>query len=243
MRKRLYEIAHTADPDDKISIIYDKFMMITIIISIIPLFFKSVNHVFHMIEVVTTVIFIIDYLLKFATADFKLKSGTIFSFIKYPFTPFAIIDLLSILPWLCSMNKGFRLFRLLRLNRAFRTLKFLRYSKNFNIILTVVEKQKSSLLAVCYLLLGYITLSALIMFSAEPDTFENFFHAVYWSVVTLTTVGYGDIYPVSNLGRVISMISSLVGIAIVALPTGIFTAGFTTELERLEQEKDKDTEN
>ena len=237
MRKKIYEIVASDNSDNIFSNIYDKFMMISIIISIIPLFFKSTNHVFYIIELITTCIFIIDYLLRFITADFKMKSHRISSFIKYPFTPFALIDILSILPMLPTVNKGFRLFRLLRLNKAFRTLKFLRYSKSFNIILDVAEKQKRSLLAVCYLALGYIVLSALIMFSAEPDSFDNFFYAIYWSVVTLTTVGYGDIYPVSDLGRIVSMLSSFMGIAIVALPTGIITAGFTTELERLEREE------
>ena len=91
----------------------------------------------------------------------------------------------------------------------------------------------------CYLALGYIFLSALIMFSVEPASFDTFFDAIYWSVVTLTTVGYGDIYPVSDLGRVFSMISSFIGIAIVALPTGIITAGCMNELHNNNSNKEK----
>ena len=86
--------------------------------------------------------------------------------------------------------------------------------------------------AVCVLAGGYILLSALIMFQVEPDSFETFFDAFYWAVVTLTTVGYGDVYPTTDIGRVVSMISSFMGIAIVALPTGIITAGYMNELNK-----------
>ena len=79
---------------------------------------------------------------------------------------------------------------------------------------------------------GYILLSALIMFQVESDSFDNFFDAIYWAVVTLTTVGYGDIYPTSDIGRVVSMLSSFMGIAIVALPTGIITAGYMSEINK-----------
>lgn len=92
-------------------------------------------------------------------------------------------------------------------------------------------------MAVCILSGGYILLSALIMFQVEPESFKTFFDAIYWAVVTLTTVGYGDLYPVSDIGRVVSMISSVMGIAIVALPTGIITAGYMSELN-----KDNDTQ-
>ena len=78
-------------------------------------------------------------------------------------------------------------------------------------------------------------LSALIMFQVEPDSFESFFDAIYWAVVTLTTVGYGDIYPVSDVGRIVSMLSSFMGIAIVALPTGVITAGYMSELNKNEE--------
>ena len=86
--------------------------------------------------------------------------------------------------------------------------------------------------AVCVLAGGYIALSVLIMFQVEPDSFDTFFDAIYWAVVTLTTVGYGDIYPTSEIGRIVSMMSSFMGIAIVALPTGIITAGYMRELSR-----------
>lgn len=122
------------------------------------------------------------------------------------------------------------MLKLFRLGKAFKALKLLRYSKSFNLIVSVVREERRALMAVCILAGGYILLSALIMFQVEPDSFETFFDAIYWAVVTLTTVGYGDIYPQSDFGRIVSMISSFMGIAIVALPTGIITAGYMNKL-------------
>ena len=112
------------------------------------------------------------------------------------------------------------------------------YSKNIYIILDVLKKAKRSLTAVCILAGGYILIAALVIFNLEPDTFKNFFEAIYWATVSLTTVGYGDIYPTSPVGRVFTMISSLLGIAIVALPAGIITAGYMKEVD----EKNNDRE-
>lgn len=151
---------------------------------------------------------------------------------RYPFSFFGIVDLLSILPPLTMLSSGFKLFRLFRLNKALKALKFLRYSHSFELILNVIKREKRALAAVCVLAGGYIALSALIMFQVEPDSFDTFFDAIYWAVVTLTTVGYGDIYPTSEIGRIVSMTSSFMGIAIVALPTGIITAGYMRELSR-----------
>ena len=186
-----------------------------------------------MIDYITVAIFIADYALRLATADFKLRKGTK-SFLLYPMTPMALIDLFSILPSLTVLNSGFRvlkIFRLIRTFRVFRVFKAVRYSKNIAIFINVFKKQKDSLLVVCVLAIGYIIVSALIVFNVEPDTFPTFFDAVYWATVSLTTVGYGDIYAVSVAGKIITMVSALFGIAIVALPAGIVTAGYMSELE------------
>ena len=145
----------------------------------------------------------------------------------------AVIDLLSILPSLTVVNSGFKVLRVLRMLRAMRVVrvfKAMRYSKSFEIIGRVLRSSKDSLISVCALAAGYIVISALIIYNVEPDSFESFFEAIYWATVSLTTVGYGDIYPVSTLGRIITMVSSVFGIAIVALPAGIITAGYMNEL-------------
>ncbi len=236
-RKRIYEIIEKAEEKDILSAIYDYFMIVVIVLSLIPLAYKSDNELFSIIDKVTVVIFIIDYLLRWVTADYKFsKSGPV-SFIRYPFSMMAIIDLVSILPSLSIVSSGFKLLRVLRMIRAlkvFRVFKAIRYSKNFEIIGNVLRASKDSLIAVCVLAGGYILISALVIFNVEPDSFGDFFDAVYWATVSLTTVGYGDIYPVSTLGRIITMISSLFGIAIVALPAGIITAGYMNEINKTE---------
>jgi len=113
----------------------------------------------------------------------------------------------------------------------------MRYSKSFGIIKNVLHNSKDSLVAVCILAAGYILISALIIFNVEPESFGTFFDAIYWATVSLTTVGYGDIYPVTTIGRVITMISSIFGIAIVALPAGIITAGYMSELQNENDKK------
>lgn len=231
-RKRLYRIIEVADESDKVSSLYDVLMMITIVVSIIPLAFKSTNLAFTTIDRVTVTIFIFDYLLRFITADYKIQKG-IKSFVLYPFTLMAIIDLLAILPSIMVVNSGLRLLkviRLLRTLRVFRVFKAIRYSNNIQMILNVFKRTKESLLVVCGIAVIYTLVSALVIFNVEPDTFSNFFEAVYWATVSLTTMGYGDIYPISVAGRIVTMISSFMGIAIVALPAGIITSGLMEEI-------------
>lgn len=237
MRQRIYHVLEDAESDNKVSQIYNRFMLVCIVASMIPLCFKQTNFLLDLIDKVTVSVFIIDYILRWITADYRFKGCGKAAFLKYPFSVYAIVDLLSILPSLTTLNSGFKLFRLFRLNKAFKTLRLLRYSKSFHLILSVIKRERQALMAVCILSGGYILLSALIMFQVEPESFKTFFDAIYWAVVTLTTVGYGDLYPVSDIGRVVSMISSVMGIAIVALPTGIITAGYMSELN-----KDNDTQ-
>ena len=233
MRRRLFEIIEVAPEGDRASRAYDLFMMASIVISLIPLCFKTHSDALTAIDRITVGIFIIDYILRLITADLKLQNGRA-SFIRYPFTPMAVIDLLCILPSITVVNSGLKVlkvFRLFRTFRVFRALKAFRYSKNINIITNVFRKQKDSLMVVCWLAAGYVLISALVMFNAEPETFENFFDAIYWATVSLTTVGYGDIYATSVIGKVITMISAVFGIAIVALPAGIITAGYMDEIK------------
>lgn len=240
MRKSVFEIIESVSNDNKYSKIYDIGMIITIVISLIPLMFKQEIMIFNIIDKVAVVIFIIDYILRWITADYLFENRSAFSFIRYPFTIMAIIDLLSIFPSLCILNNGLktlRVFRMIRAMRVFRIFKTMRYSKSIQIISSVINKSKDSLIAVCILATGYILLSALVVFNVEPDTFETFFDAIYWSTVSLTTVGYGDIYPVSTMGRIITMLSSVFGIAIVALPAGIITAGYMSEIQSENKEK------
>lgn len=237
LRKRIFEIIEVAPEDDRLSVMYDMFMMISILISIVPLAFKDSYPVFDVIDKITVVIFIIDYLLRLVTADLKVKDGAR-SFIKYPFSVMAIIDLLSILPSIVNLNAALRLFKLFRLLRTFRVLKVFkvfkafRYSKNIQIIINVFKKEKELLSIVVWIAVAYILVSALVILNVEPESFNNYFDAVYWATVSLTTMGYGDIYPVTTIGRIVTMLSSFIGIAVVALPAGIITSGMIDELKK-----------
>ena len=241
MRKRIYEIIGEVNEEssDRLSHYYDMTMVVVIIFSLVPMMFKRNNLFLDIVTYLATAVFIADYILRLITADYKLGRGAM-SFVLYPFTPMAIVDLLSILPTFYLINESFRTLRVLRLIRAMRVvrmLKFFRYSKDVAIVTRVLKRQKRSLIAVCTLAVGYVLLCSLIMFNVEPDTFDNFFEAVYWATVSLTTMGYGDIAPTSDVGRVVTMVSSFIGIAVVALPAGIITAGYHHEIQsQYEQE-------
>ena len=231
-RKTLFQIIEPHQKENAIEKAYDVFMFLTIIVSLIPLTTKSHTGIFMWLDFVSTVIFIIDYILRLLTTDYKLEKGKL-SFLLYPFTFMALADLLCILPSLFLLNNSLRLFKILRMLRILRVFKFIRYSKNIQILTSVLKKQKDSLIVVGLLALGYIFISVLIIFNVEPSTFPNFFDALYWATISLTTVGYGDIYAVSTTEKIITMISSFLGIAIVALPAGIITAGYMKEIKEL----------
>lgn len=239
MRKRIFEVIEVSTAGDKASRVYDWFMMFAILCSLVPLATKSTAPWTVAIDRVTVCIFITDYFLRLVTADFKLPGRGTAAFFLYPFTPMALVDLLTILPSFGVVGRGarvLRIFRLFRTFKVFRVVKFARYSKNIEIILNVLRSQRSALLTVGALAGAYILICALTVFNVEPDTFSNFFDAIYWATISLTTVGYGDIYPVSTAGRVFTMLSSLVGIAVVALPAGIITAGY---MDALREDSDK----
>lgn len=237
MRKRIFEIIEKAEGNDISSKIYDFFMIIIIILSLVPIMSKSPSDTLITIDYICAFIFIIDYILRWITSDFKIDKK--FSYLRYPLTPYAVIDLFAILPTFTGLSPAFRVFKILRIFKALRVFKTLRYSKNFTMISNVIKKNTSILLSLLVCALFYIFVSALFIFSIEPQCFDNFFEALYWSTTALTTVGYGDVYPITTGGRLISMISSFFGIAMVALPSGVITAGFIEEIKLQKENDDK----
>lgn len=243
-RKEIYTIIEKDDGSNIWSHIYDVFMFCTIILSVVPLMFWDDYPVFRYIEIFTTIIFIIDYVLRWVTADYKLGKGT-HSFVSYPYSFWAIVDLLSILPSFHVIGSNFKMLRTLRMLKILRLLKALRYSDQLFLFVDVLKKERKVLTAVLLFAAAYIFVTALVMFNFEPrinpntgqETFGSFFDAIYWSTVTLTTVGYGDLCPATNLGRLISMFSSLFGVAVIALPSGIITASYLDELRSIKEGK------
>lgn len=218
------------DGDSRASAAYGRVMTFFIIASLVPLCFWEESPLFDAVEYVCVAVFIADYLARWSTADMKLGKGAV-SFAVYPFTPMAIIDLVTILPTFIALNPAWRALRVLRLMRALRAFRLLRYSKSVTAIASALSRKKGQLLVVLALATVYVLVCAMVMFNVEHETFATFFDAIYWSVVSLTTVGYGDLYPISAAGRAIAMLSSFVGIAIVAMPAGIIAAGLLEELD------------
>lgn len=231
MRRRIFEIIEVAKGNDKLSGTYDVIMTVIIILSLVPLTFKETTNTLLVIEYICVVVFVIDYFVRWFTADFKLCRSKV-SFVLYPFTIWAIIDLLAILPSFNILSTSFKVLKVFRGFRMFRIAKFLKYSKSFAVIIDVVSKSKQILFSLVVCAIIYVLVSALFMFNAEPETFDNFFESIYWATTALTTVGYGDIYPVSHFGRIVSMVSSFVGIGFVALPSGVLTAQFLEEFRK-----------
>lgn len=230
MRNKIYRMVHVYE-GNIVSVMYKYFMISVIALSLIPLTSKEDTAFFVVIEVFCIVIFIIDYLLRWSTADYKFKNDNWMSFVKYPFRIISIIDLMSIFALLCSVQGWLVGFKLTEVLTVFRIVRIFRYSRSVRTILEILKSSKKPLIAVGSLAIGYIVISAIVIFNVEPDSFNTFFDAIYWSTVSLTTVGYGDIYPVTVLGRTVAMISSFFGIAIVALPAGIVTAEYLSSLK------------
>ena len=228
--------------------IYGGVMLFAIIIGVFPLMFRHYNQIFWWMDLISSLLFIIDYFFRWCTADFESKYKDWRAYVVYPFTPMAIIDLLSILPVFNMISPTFKVVRVSRLLKLQRIFKVVRYFEPLMVIVAVIRKQGKILWTVASLALFYIFITALIMFNAEEEInpangqplFRDFFDAFYWAACKLTTVGYGDLYPISNTGRVISILSSIVGIAIIALPSGIITAGYMDELKLRKELKERE---
>lgn len=231
VRRLIFSVVVGNDEDEKrlSHKLYTLFMTFIIILSLVPLAFRETSPVLEVIDYTCVVIFIFDYLCRWATADIKYKGG-IGSVLTYPFRPMAIIDLMSILPTFTAVSNTFTLCRATRLVKTIRLLKVARFSKDIELFFSVIAEKRVVLYSVLGVAALYILFTALLMFNID-DTFDNFFDAIYWSTTTLTTVGYGDIVPQNTFGRVLTMLSSIVGIAIIALPSGIITASYLKALE------------
>lgn len=243
-RKRLASIVQIdKECNDKYSFAYDWYMLVIIWLSLVPLMVENDDTPFlKCIEWVTVIAFLIDFILRCYAAPVMKKYEGRGAFKRYPFTFMGLVDFMSILPIFTLISYKFTLFRLFRMVRILALFKYTRYTDKDKLFLKVLKKRKNVLLTLFLFTLLYIFITALVMFNVEPHlnpdtgekTFTSFFDALYWSTVTLTTVGYGDLCPISVCGRAISMISSLFGIGLITAASGAVTSGFIEELKKQE---------
>lgn len=236
-----------------LSQVYDCLMFVAIVVGTVPLLFRDYRPLFLYFDIFSAVVYMADYILRWMTCDLRSDKPKWKAFLLYPFTPMAILDLLSILPTFELVSSSYKLAKSARLLKIFRFSKIVRYIGALEIFITVIKKQWKLLLAVMLVALFDIFITAIIIFQSEQEidpvtgenVFKTFYDAFYWAAITLTTVGYGDLHPVSDVGKTLSIISSLVGIGVIAMPSSIITAGYMQELNRRlkeeeEAEKEKD---
>lgn len=193
----------------------------------------------HLFDVFSIIIFTIEYALRIYISELTHPSTSkVKSALKFISSTEGLIDLLAILPFYLPMilKMDVRFVRILRLSRFLRILKLNRYNKSLNMILEVFKEKKSELAVTGFVLFLILLMASFIMYyvegDAQPEAFPDILSAFWWAIATLTTVGYGDIYPITSLGRLISGVIALLGIGLVALPTGLISAGFINKIEK-----------
>lgn len=244
--------------DDKLNQGYDILSTVLLIINLATAFamtfedfYKAHYQMLHWTEAVTVAFFAFDYILRLYTSDrlypHKSKQDAAISYI---FSGYGIIDLLSFLPYYLPVffPAGAAVFRMLRVVRIFRLFRINAYYDSLGIIGKVIQGKKTQLMASVFIIILLILASSLCMYSveheAQPDVFKNAFSAIWWATSTLLTVGYGDIYPITPMGQLLGIVITFLGVGLVAIPTGIISAGFVeeaqnaTRLADIEKEKD-----
>jgi voltage-gated potassium channel len=198
--------------------------------------FRSFMRIFEIVSIIT---FSIEYVLRVWTADYLYSQiPARKARLKYIFSALAIIDLLAIIPFYIPflIPLDLRALRAVRIIRLLRLFKVSRFTKSIELIGRVIKEKAGALLSSIFIMLILLTIAATLMFSiesiAQPDKFDTVFSGFWWAVATLTTVGYGDIYPITAVGKILSSIISVAGIGIIALPTSILSAGFIEELNK-----------
>lgn len=245
MKQKIHEILRVSKKRYDLSWFVDFFIISLIVLNVIALILETIEPVrekylefFQKFELFSVLIFSIEYVLRVWTANLKPGFKTpVWGNLKYTTTPLAIVDLLAILPfYLPFLGVDLRLFRMFRIFRLFRLFKIARYLTALALINRVIKQKKEelfiSLVFTTFLLLITSTLMYYVENNAQPEHFSSIPETMWWGIATLTTVGYGDVYPITPLGKLLGGGIAVIGIGLFALPTGILASGFSEELAR-----------
>ena len=245
---RLAKIVEIGAADDALSRGYDfwitSVIVVNLVVSILITFegiYSRYHRLLDIVEALTILFFTLDYILRVISAHWIYRQKTRGrSILKYVFSFTGIVDLLSFLPYYLPFffPDGAVAFRIFRIIRIFRLFRINAYYDSLNAITEVLSKRKQQLMSSCFIILVLMLASSLCMYSvehtAQPEVFKNAFSGIWWSVSTLLTVGYGDIYPVTTLGKILGIFIAFLGVGMVAIPTGIISAGFVEQYTHLQ---------
>lgn len=247
MKKNIFDIIQIGDKSNIASRIFDYFLVFNIFFNITALILETFEELsayssfFKAVEIVTTVIFLIEYILRIYTADLlypeKSRGKAIFKFIL---SFDGIIDLFTVIP--VFFLSGFVVFRILRVIRIFHLFRINTQSDSFNIITKVLYSKRNQIIYSLLIIVILMLAGSLCMYGveheAQPDVFKNAFSGIWWTVSAMLTIGYGDICPVTPLGQVFAILISFLGVGAVAIPTGIISAGFVEQYTKESQTDD-----
>ena len=241
MRDNIFNIIQIGDKSNRVSRAFDIFITITIVSNILVTFLQTFEELdflsgfFFAVEVITLLIFCVEYVLRIWTADLlypgmrKCRARLHF-LVSFD----GVVDILTIVP--VFFLSGFVIFRMLRVARIFHLFRLNARYDSFNVITTVLYEKRNQIISSVFIVVILMLASSLCMYSvehdAQPEVFRNAFSGIWWSMSTLLTVGYGDIYPVTTLGRVMAICIAYLGVGAVAIPTGIISAGFVEQYQR-----------
>ncbi|SFB28269.1 voltage-gated potassium channel [Acetitomaculum ruminis DSM 5522] len=238
MKKKIFDIIQISDKSNIVSRAFDLTLVIIIFTNIGVMFLETFSELylykalFKKIEFWTTMFFLMEYILRIWTADYLYpKTDKIKARLKFLISFDGIIDLLTIIPTLYLT--GFVAFRMLRVVRIFHLFRLNAQYDSFNVITSVIIEKKNQIASSIFIIMILMLAGSLCMYSAEheaqPEVFNNAFSGIWWAVSTVLTVGYGDIYPITALGKFMAIIIAFLGVGAVAIPTGIISAGFVEE--------------
>ena len=251
IKKRIFDIIQIGNREDIVSRSFDIIIVIAILLNITSLVmstfdeFEKYSEIMDLIEAVTICIFCVEYALRIWTAEYLYPEldGRRAS-LKFLGSFDGIVDLMTILPFFFLY--GFAAFRMLRVVRIFHLFRLNATYDSFNVITTVLNEKKNQIFSSVFIILVLILGASLCMYSvehtAQPDVFQNAFSGIWWSVATIFTVGYGDIYPVTLLGRIMAVVITFLGVGAVAIPTGIISAGFVEQYTQMQSAQNSHVE-